>query len=93
MIFELFVKTIFDILTFLISLIPKIDLGGLDTSLDWIFRSFSQFAFVVQALNYIAGFPIVPIIFGVFIAIFTIEFTISLIWFSLHKTHIAGGGH
>lgn len=93
MIFELFIEIIFNILTFLISLIPKIDLGGLDTSLDWIFRSFSQFVFVIQSFNYIAGFPIVPIIFGIFIALSTVEFTISIIWFVLNKTHIAGGGH
>lgn len=92
MIFELFVELIFQALNFLISIIPKIDLGGLESALDWILRTFSQLSFVIRIFNYIAGFPVIPIVFGIFMALSTIELTISIIWWILYKIHLAGGG-
>lgn len=92
MLLQLFVDIIFGFLDFTISLIPPLpvwnNIATAISSLDWAWKTFSN-GFL--ALGYIAGdnfLVALPLLINIFLI--PVEFTISILWLILHRSHIAG---
>lgn len=95
MIFKILIEIIIGFFEFILFFIPPLPVwNNLNTAISSIGWLWGTFAYGIEALGYIAGdnmLVVLPILVN--IVLLPIEFTISIIWWILHKTHIAGGGH
>ena len=98
MIWNLLLQTFIELFNILISpfllaipALPIQDILGSFNSTNIIFESIAS---VIGILSYLAGSSwviLLPITLNTVLIV--AEFALSILWWILHKTHIAGGGH